>query len=49
MSTQAEAVLENQLISQLKELGYTYVKIKDETALISNLKQQFVFSVKYPE
>ncbi|MDM8564052.1 type I restriction endonuclease subunit R [Candidatus Halobeggiatoa sp. HSG11] len=40
MSKQPEQVLENQLIAQLQELGYSLVKIKNESALIANLKQQ---------
>ncbi|MCD4806955.1 MAG: type I restriction endonuclease subunit R [Methanococcoides sp.] len=40
MSTQSEAVLEDQLVGQLCELGYSLVKIKDEAELIANLKRQ---------
>jgi type I restriction enzyme R subunit len=37
---QSEQTLEQNLIKQLKELGYTYVNIPDETTLLSNLKIQ---------
>ena len=40
MGTQAEQALENKLVEQLKELGYEYVALKDEQALLANLKQQ---------
>lgn len=41
MTTQPEALLENELIAQLEnELRYERVKIKDEAALIVNLKKQ---------
>ena len=40
MSKQPEQVLEEQLIEQLQKLNYSYVEIKDETALLSNLKKQ---------
>ena len=40
MATQPEQILENQLVTQLQKLAYTLVEIKDETALIANLKQQ---------
>lgn len=40
MSTQPEAALENQLIDQLSELGYDRITIKDEDALVANLKSQ---------
>jgi type I restriction enzyme, R subunit len=40
MAKQSEQVLEEQLIAQLQKLGYTLAIIKDETALIANLKQQ---------
>ncbi len=40
MTTQPEAVLENKLIAQLKELDYSFVKIPDEETLLSNLKVQ---------
>lgn len=40
MSKQSEQVLEEQLVAQLQKLGYGLVSIKDETALIANLKQQ---------
>lgn len=40
MSHQSEAVLENNLIKQLKELGYASVQIQDGEALVSNLQSQ---------
>ncbi len=40
MSTQSEAILENKLITQLKELDYSYVTIHNEETLLSNLKIQ---------
>lgn len=40
MAKQPEQVLEEQLISQLKELKYALVQIGNETELIANLKQQ---------
>ena len=40
MTRQSEQALENLLLSQLKGLGYSSVQIKDETALLSNLKTQ---------
>ncbi|MHA6249650.1 type I restriction endonuclease subunit R [Pontibacter sp. CAU 1760] len=40
MGTQPEQVLEDNLIKQLQGLGYTYVSIKDEQALLANLKTQ---------
>ncbi|MCI5145670.1 MAG: type I restriction endonuclease subunit R, partial [Candidatus Electrothrix sp. AR3] len=40
MSTQPEQTLENNLISQLENLGFAKVQIADENALISNLKKQ---------
>jgi type I restriction enzyme, R subunit len=40
MSRQSEQVLEEQLVAQLQKLGYGLAIIKDETALIANLKQQ---------
>ncbi len=40
MSKQPEQILEEQLIEQLQKLSYSYVQIKDETALLSNLKKQ---------
>lgn len=40
MSTQPEQVLENQLIDQLSNQGYTKVSIPDEASLLSNLKAQ---------
>ena len=38
MSVQSEAQLENELIEQLKNLGYHQVDLKDENQLLSNLK-----------
>jgi type I restriction enzyme R subunit len=40
MPRQPEQILENQLVEQLQQLGYSLVLIKDEKELISNLKQQ---------
>lgn len=40
MGTQPEQVLEDNLVKQLQGLGYTYVAIKDEHALLANLKTQ---------
>lgn len=40
MSKQPEQILEEQLIEQLQKLSYSYVAIKDEAALLSNLKKQ---------
>ncbi len=40
MSTQPEQLLEDNLIRQLTGLGYDYVSIKDEAALLANLKGQ---------
>lgn len=40
MTTQPEQVLENNLVTQLQLLGYTYVPIKDERELLGNLKLQ---------
>lgn len=40
MSTQPEQVLENQLIEQLSNIGYTKVSIPDEATLLTNLKTQ---------
>jgi type I restriction enzyme R subunit len=37
---QSEQTLEQNLIKQLKEKGYTYVNIPDESVLLSNLKTQ---------
>jgi type I restriction enzyme R subunit len=38
--TQPEAELENKLIEALVKMGYKYVTIKDEAALVANLKKQ---------
>ncbi|MCO8060063.1 type I restriction endonuclease subunit R [Acinetobacter towneri] len=40
MTVQSEQQLENELIGQLKQLGYATVSIKDESQLLSNLKTQ---------
>ena len=40
MTTQSEAILENNLIKQLVDLGYASVKVIDGNALVSNLKTQ---------
>ncbi len=40
MTTQPEQILEDNLIAQLVELGYTYIAIKDEIDLFANFKSQ---------
>lgn len=40
MSHQSEAVLENNLVEQLADLGYGYATIRDEEGILSNLKLQ---------
>ncbi|WP_168390435.1 type I restriction endonuclease subunit R [Acinetobacter indicus] len=40
MTVQSESQLENELIAQLKGLGYQFIQLKDETQLLSNLKKQ---------
>ncbi len=40
MTTQPEQTLENNLVTQLQQLGYKKVLIPDETALLANLKAQ---------
>jgi len=40
MTTESEYILEENLINQLVEIGYTKVTIKDETDLLANLKTQ---------
>jgi type I restriction enzyme R subunit len=40
MSHQSEAVLENNLIKQLRDLSYASVKIQDGEALVTNLQSQ---------
>ena len=40
MTRQAEQVLEDNLVKQLSALGYGFVAIKDENALLTNLKTQ---------
>ncbi|MEO6233050.1 MAG: type I restriction endonuclease subunit R [Ferruginibacter sp.] len=40
MSKQSEQILEEQFVAQLQKLGYKYVLINDEKALIANLKSQ---------
>ena len=40
MTVQSEQQLENELIAQLKTLGYASITIKDERQLLSNLKTQ---------
>jgi len=40
MSMQSEAILENNLIKQLAELGYTFAPVHDGEALLNNLKSQ---------
>ena len=40
MNTQSEQALEKQLLTQLQKMKYSYVVIRDEQALIANLKTQ---------
>ena len=40
MSKQSEQILEEQLIANLQKLGYDYVTIVNEDALVRNLKLQ---------
>ncbi len=40
MSTQSEQILEENLVAQLQDLGYSKVTITDEDGLIANLKRQ---------
>jgi type I restriction enzyme R subunit len=40
MAKQSEQILEGQLVAQLQKLGYGLVQLKDEAALIANLKLQ---------
>ena len=40
MTVQSEYQLENELMGQLKQLGYASVTLKDESQLLSNLKTQ---------
>lgn len=40
MNTQPEQILENNLVSQLQQLGYKKVVIKDEADLLANLRTQ---------
>ena len=40
MSTQSETIIENNLITQLKELGYSYASITNEDDINANLKNQ---------
>ncbi len=40
MTTEPEQILENNLIDQLKSLGYKYVEIRDEADMLQNLKSQ---------
>ena len=40
MTKQPEQVLEDNLVKQLVELGYSYVPIADEAELLANLKSQ---------
>jgi type I restriction enzyme R subunit len=40
MGSNSEAILENNLIKQLTELGYTFASVHDGDALLSNLKSQ---------
>lgn len=40
MAKQSEQILEEQLITQLQQLGYAFIPINDEAELLSNLKKQ---------
>jgi type I restriction enzyme R subunit len=40
MTTQSEAILEDNLIKQLNSLGYEKVSVKNEETLLTNLKVQ---------
>jgi len=40
MAKQSEQILEEQFVAQLQKLGYAKIIIKDETALVANLKTQ---------
>lgn len=40
MTSQPEQILENSLVAQLVQLGYERVSIKDEEAMLANLKRQ---------
>ena len=40
MTTESEQTLEDKLVAQLETLGFEQVHIKDEEALVSNLKRQ---------
>jgi type I restriction enzyme, R subunit len=40
MSKQSEQILEEQLIAQLQKLGYVYISLNNEAALLGNLKKQ---------
>ncbi len=40
MSHQSESQLEKTLINQLQQLGFSYVVLKDQDAIITNLQTQ---------
>lgn len=40
MVTQSEQILENNLLEQLKTLGYSYISLNHEKDLLDNLKRQ---------
>ena len=40
MVTQSEQILENNLLEQLKTLGYSYIALNHEKDLLDNLKRQ---------
>ncbi len=40
MSKQSEKILEEKLVAQLQKLGYQYILLRNEAALLSNLKSQ---------
>jgi len=40
MNIQSEQILENNLVTQLHQLGYEKIVIRDESDLLSNFKSQ---------
>jgi len=40
MTTQPEAILEDNLVEQLTGLGYAFVSVNNEEGILSNLKNQ---------
>jgi type I restriction enzyme R subunit len=47
MSHQSEALLENNLIKQLRDLSYASLTIQDGAALVGNLQSQWLFEQNY--